>query len=143
MQSAPGGAMKFLPSICLVLALWSALPASAQPKPCGPKNMAGTWKLIAEHSVTGGSQPAPVAEYLEVRSGQLFWVVQPVEGERTRERHKLFFAGSGLSVQPALAKAPVVTRCTRSGNRLVMLTAAFDDAGAQRKGRLEFRKLGG
>ena len=116
--------------------------AALAQRPCDARNLRGTWKLISEESVVEPSAELATAEYLELRSGLLFWIVQTEAGERHRERHKLFFAGSTLDVRPPLDKAPQVTRCTVSGRRLVLLTASFTEDNALRRGRLEFQKTG-
>ena len=122
----------------LALAAVSASAAAAQ-TPCNAGNLVGMWKLISETPVVDPPVTPPSAEYLEVRSGLLFWVTQPAEGERTRTRHRAYFAGSTVDVRPALDKAPQIVRCTRSGSRLTLLTSDLDGG---RRGRLEFRKTG-
>ncbi|MEM9404720.1 MAG: hypothetical protein AAGA81_01665 [Acidobacteriota bacterium] len=114
-----------------------ALPASAQ-QACNASNLTGMWKLVSEEPVVDPPTKAS-ADYLEIRSGLLFWVVQPTDGPRTRSRHRPFFAGSKVDVQPALDRAPEIIRCTRSGRALTLITSSTD---GQRRGRLEFRRTG-
>ncbi len=126
-----------------LLALGLALPgavAEAQGQSCSVDNMSGLWKLVAEQGAEASTQP--VEEFLEVKSGLLFWLTRPQGGERTRTRHKLFFIGSTLDVRPPLAKAPLVQKCTRTGRRLVLLTSSVDASGTVHRGRLVFQKTG-
>ena len=135
--------------LALVLAMGGLVIAGAAgaQTPCSASNMTGMWKLISEESVAapngGASDTAvPAAEYLEVRSGLLFWVTQPTGGARTRDRHTVFFSGSTVDVRPPIAKAPEIIRCTLTGRRMVLLTSGSGSDGNQRRGRLEFRKTG-
>lgn len=131
-------------AVGLLLFGFLAQPAAAQ-QSCNARNMVGLWKLISEAPVvdapeTRVTQTEVTAEYLEMRSGLLFWIVQPKEGPRTRSRHRAYFAGSKVDVQPTLDRAPQIVRCMRRGRSLTLLTASAD---GQRSGRLEFRRTGG